>query len=89
MSRQSKIAQKEPLVPERIREARLARGMSAIDLASAIGVSRQAISKYELGSAEPSFAVLEALSNTLECPFLSFQNHLRLEQTGERPFTAA
>ena len=73
MSRQSKIAQKEPLVPERIREARLARGMSAIDLASAIGVSRQAISKYELGSAEPSFAVLEALSNTLRMPisFLS------------------
>ncbi len=72
MSRQSKIAQKEPLVPERIREARLARGMSAIDLASAIGVSRQAISKYELGSAEPSFAVLEALSNTLRMPISFF-----------------
>lgn len=72
MSRQSKIAQKEPLVPKRIREARLARGLTATELANAVGVSRQAISKYELGSSEPSITVLLAIANTLSMPISFF-----------------
>ena len=48
MPKQFRFQPIEPLVPERIREARLARGMTTIDLATSVGVTRQAISKYEL-----------------------------------------
>ena len=77
MSRQSKL-QIEPLVPKRIREARLARGFTAIELANAIGVSRQAISKYELGNIEPSIDVLNAISKTLRMPISFFSKPLEL-----------
>lgn len=73
MPKQDRFCPKEPLVPERIREARQARGMTAIELANAVGVSRQSISKYELGIVEPSDPILEAISTTLQLP-ISFFN---------------
>ena len=41
-------------IPERIREAREARGLSAEELADEIGVSRQAVAQYETGQTTPS-----------------------------------
>lgn len=41
-------------IPERIKEAREARGLSAEDLADEIGVSRQAVAQYETGQTSPS-----------------------------------
>jgi Zn-dependent peptidase ImmA (M78 family)/DNA-binding XRE family transcriptional regulator len=42
------------IVPERIREAREARGLTAEKFADAIGVTRQAVGQYEVGQSVPS-----------------------------------
>lgn len=51
--------------PEQIREARERQGMTQETLAEEIGVSRQAVSKWEIGTSEPSLENLQALSQTL------------------------
>ena len=76
MPKQFRFQPIEPLVPERIREARLARGMTTIDLATSVGVTRQAISKYELGIAEPSSTVLNDIANSLNMPLSYFHKPL-------------
>lgn len=76
MPKQYRFQPIEPLVPERIKEARLARGMSAIDLASRVGVTRQAISKYELGIAEPSSTVMNDIAGCLNMPISFFHKSL-------------
>lgn len=48
------VASKVGIVPERLTEGREARGLSMADLGNLIGVTRQAISKYELGEVQPS-----------------------------------
>ena len=52
----------------RIKQLRLARGMSLDDLANSMGgiVTRQALSKYELGQSTPSAPVLNQLAAALE-----------------------
>ena len=47
---------------ERISELRKASKMSQVDLAKAMEVSRQAVSKWETGTADPSTANLIALA---------------------------
>lgn len=76
MPKQFRFQPAEPLVPERIREARLARGMTAIDLATSVGVTRQAISKYELGIAVPSSDVINSIASSLSMPLSFFQKPL-------------
>ncbi len=76
MPKQFRFQPIEPLVPARIKEARLARGMTAIDLASRVGVTRQAISKYELGIAEPSSTVMIDIAKSLNMPMSFFQKPL-------------
>lgn len=49
-----------------LRSLRLSRGLSQSQLASAIGVSRNAISSYERGEYKPSFDVLVKLLNFFE-----------------------
>ena len=51
----------------RLRELRRERGLSVSALASAIGLSRQALSAIEAGRATPSTAVALKLARTLEC----------------------
>jgi Zn-dependent peptidase ImmA (M78 family) len=50
--------------------------MTANDLASKVGVTRQSISKYELGVTEPSGPILAALSEQLEVPVSFFYKPL-------------
>lgn len=76
MGKFSRFQPIEPLVPSRLREARLARGLTTIDLASKVGVSRQSISKYELGASEPSGPVLSAISDALNVPISFFYKPL-------------
>lgn len=76
MPKQFRFQPIEPLVPERIREARSARGMTAIDLASCVGVTRQAISKYELGITEPSSIVMNEIARCLNMPIAFFYKPL-------------
>ena len=51
---------------ERIFQARKAKGFSQEDLAEAVGVSRQAVSKWETGEAMPDMEKLVALCHALE-----------------------
>jgi len=57
------------VVPERLKEARMARGYTMTELADAVGVSRQAISQYELGHITPSGGILARLVEELDIPF--------------------
>lgn len=51
---------------ERLLEIRKNRGMSQEALAEKIGVSRQAVSKWETGDAQPDYTKLVALADALE-----------------------
>lgn len=59
-------------LPERMREARLARGYSISDLADAVGVTRQAISQFELGQTTPKWEVMLRIARTLRLPISYF-----------------
>lgn len=60
------------LRPSRITEAREARAFSMGDLADLVGVTRQAISKYERGISKPTLDVLLAISRELNFPLEFF-----------------
>lgn len=55
--------------PEQIREARERLGMTQEALAERLDVSRQAVSKWEMGVSEPSLENLQALSQVLGVEF--------------------
>ena len=55
----------DKIVAGRIREARLARGLSALELANVLGVSRQMISKYKNGESGPSADILIKMIDAL------------------------
>lgn len=76
MPKQTRFQPLEPLVPERLREARRARGLTVSELADKVGVSRQSISKYEIGAFEPSDSVLMEISSQLDMPILFFYKPL-------------
>lgn len=59
---------RKEVIPVRIREARISRGMSLNDLAEGIGVTKQAISKYELGALNISSETLFNISQLLDFP---------------------
>lgn len=52
---------------ESIKKLRTARGLTQEQLASAIGVSRSAISMYESGDREPNFEICELLADFFNC----------------------
>ncbi|MGP3698790.1 helix-turn-helix domain-containing protein [Rhodobacter sp. NSM] len=60
------------LVAERLTEARLAARLTQTELALAIGVSRQAVSTYELGTKSPEPATMHAISHVLGQPISFF-----------------
>ena len=53
---------------ERIRRGREAKALTQEELAEALGVSRQAVSKWERGEADPSTANLLALGRLYGVP---------------------
>lgn len=59
--------------PEKLVEAREARGYSMNELGKLLGVSRQAIDKYEDGKMSPSPDVLQGYIEKLEFPLIYFQ----------------
>lgn len=64
---------KNQIIPSRIKEARLARGYSLSELSHLVGVSSQAISQYELGTVQPSSAVLMKMIEVLDFPLRFFK----------------
>ena len=53
---------------ERLQELRRARGMTQEDFAAQLKVSRQAVSKWETGTADPSTSNLLALAKLFGVP---------------------
>lgn len=47
---------------ERLKELRLAHGMSQMQLARAVGISQSAIAKWELGKTEPTASAIILLA---------------------------
>ena len=54
------------IIPYRIKQARISRGLSMAELADLVDVSKQAISQYETGKSTPSDAVINRLSMILK-----------------------
>ena len=64
------------IIPYRIRQARVSRCLSMLELSELIGVSKQAVSQYELGKSTPSASVLLGMSNSLKYPIDFFYKPL-------------
>jgi Zn-dependent peptidase ImmA (M78 family)/transcriptional regulator with XRE-family HTH domain len=56
------------IIPERLREAREARGLTTQALADKLGVSRQAVAQFEVGQSEPSPATMAKIFGILNQP---------------------
>ena len=53
---------------QRLRQARLYKGLSINDLAELLGVSKQAISQYETSNVTPDFDKMRIITNELNFP---------------------
>jgi Zn-dependent peptidase ImmA (M78 family)/transcriptional regulator with XRE-family HTH domain len=76
---------KKPLpkaIPERIREAREARGLSPEDFAELLDVSRQAVAQFETGQISPSGDVMAKIIATTAQPPLFFVTPRERARTG-------
>jgi Zn-dependent peptidase ImmA (M78 family)/transcriptional regulator with XRE-family HTH domain len=74
--------------PKRLREARLIRGQTIKELADTIGVSKQAISQFELGEHLPKQETMMALINTLGFPKSYFYKDYKEQYVGNTFFRA-
>ena len=70
-------------IEQRIRSLRKERGLSQEALAEALGVSRQAVTKWEDGSALPSTANLLALADFFSVPLEDFVRPAAQEETAQ------
>lgn len=66
------------VIPYRIKQARVSRGLSMVELSELVSVSKQAISQYEMGKNAPSKAILNAIAAVLNYPVSFFINQFRL-----------
>ena len=67
---------KKKVVPYRIKQARVSRGLSMVELSELVSVSKQAISQYEMGKNSPSIAILTSIANVLKYPVSFFYKPL-------------
>ena len=74
------------IIPSRITEAREARAMSMEDLANSIGVTRQAVSKYEKGIIGPSSEMIQTISCVLSFRLSFFTKPKQKVQPGVAPY---
>lgn len=58
----------ERVIPYRIKQARVSRGLSMLELSELASVSKQAISQYELGKNSPSKPALNRIAGVLKYP---------------------
>lgn len=73
-------------IPERIKEAREARGFTPEDFAIELGVSRQALAQYETGQITPSGTVMSAIIALTAQPHSFFTTQRNRTGDGIRPF---
>jgi transcriptional regulator len=60
------------VIPYRIKQARVSRGLSMVELSELVSVSKQAISQYEMGKNAPSKAILNSIAMVLRYPISFF-----------------
>ena len=60
------------VIPYRIKQARVSRGLSMVELSELVSVSKQAISQYEMGKNAPSKAILNSSAMVLRYPISFF-----------------
>ena len=60
------------VIPYRIKQARVSRGLSMVELSELVSVSKQAISQYEMGKNAPSKAILNSIAMVLKYPISFF-----------------
>lgn len=82
------LKQESQFNPKRLREARLVRGLTISDLAEKIGVSKQAISQFELGEHTPKPETVMLLINTLHFPKSFFYREFKEQYVGNTFFRA-
>lgn len=56
------------IIPYRLKQARVSRCLSMLELSELVGVTKQAISQYELGRNEPSKFILNRIGDVLKYP---------------------
>ncbi len=64
------------IIPYRIKQARVSRGFSMGELADLLGITRSAISQYELGTIRPSDFIIGQMSSILNYPISFFMKKL-------------
>lgn len=69
-------------IGERLREAREARGITGVALAEILGVSRQAVSQYELGAVTPAPDLVRVIAGALNIPESFFWRPIRRSAIG-------
>lgn len=81
-----KVSKESIFNPKRLREARLIRGLTISELAKKIGVTRQAISQFELGEHTPKPDTMMAIINTLKFPRGFFYKEYKEQYIGNTFF---
>ncbi len=69
--------------PQRLREAREARGMTATQLAELLGISRNAVSQYETNKSSPSPITFDAIAERLNMPRAYFLRPPQAQRRGK------
>ena len=75
---------KDKMLNERIRELRVASGLSQVELADKLGVSKQSVSNWENDNIQPSIEMLVKIARTFNVStdfLLGEDNHTYIEVT--------
>lgn len=83
-----KINHEPKFNPKRLREARLIRGFTISELSEKIGVSKQAVSQFELGEYTPKPETMMSIINTLKFPKNFFYREFKEQYVGNTFFRA-
>ena len=67
---------KKDIIPYRIKQARVSRGYSMGELADLLGITRSAVSQYELGTIGPTDYIIGQMSSVLKYPISFFSKKL-------------
>lgn len=74
------------IIPERLRQARLYKGLSLDEAAEVLEVSSQAISQYERGIITPKPVIIEKYTEQLGFPYLFFIKELNRPESASQIF---
>ena len=73
-------------IGERLKNARIYRGMTLTDLATETGLSKQALSQYENGTIKPEVSNLFSLAKSLSFLWIIFHLRVKCVNTEQRIF---